>query len=210
MDLDRLMIEWHEQEFEGYLFDTPSGKIAADIRKKAKKRQRKYRLINFAGVALAVIIATLAVVAINLEHSILVRAATLVLMAINFFELLWMLKQRADEYKKPGFLPAKDSLILDRESTLKQIRQIKWQILLIGMASLGGLVYLALDIIWNITTGETILNFLIGFSTPILLWHFASLLEARSDLPGQLKNIERELKKLIEIGTRTSSSQDMP
>ncbi len=196
MDLDRLMIEWHEQTFEGYLFETPSSVITAEIRKKAEKRHRKYRLREFAGIALAVVIAAGTIVAISLEHSLMVRAATLILMAANFRALLWVLRWRAEEYKKPYCLPARLSLSQERERIARNIRQTRWQVLYSGIAGCGGLAYLVLSFIFDLTSGDDVLDFLIAFSVPLLLIHFTELLDMRKELPRTLERIDRDIRRL--------------
>jgi small-conductance mechanosensitive channel len=200
MDLDRLMIEWHEQNFEGYLFDTPADKIRADIKEKAQKHHHRYRLVNFSGIALAVIVAAAAAMAIYLEQSLFVRMATLFLMAVNFFELLWVLKRRAEEYKKPFYLPVKRTLIEERERIKKRIRATRWQLIYTGIASLGGLIYIVLDV----SASEVILDFLVGFSVPFLIIHFTAILEAMMDLPRHLEKIERDIGALSEAPTSPS------
>ena len=196
MDLDRLMIEWHEQKFEGYLFETPPDKIKEDVKKRAQKRHLKHRLVNFSGIALAIFVAAAAAIAIYLEHSLLVRVATFFLMAVNFFELLWMLKQRAEEYKKPFYLPVKSTLIEERERIKKRIRSTRWQLLYTGIAGLGGMIYLVLNFVFGVAASEAILDFLIAFSVPFLIIHFTAMLEAMTDLPLLLEKIERDISAL--------------
>jgi hypothetical protein len=128
-----------------------------------------------------------------LEHSLLVRAATLVLMTINFCELLWMLKWRAEENKRPYYLPIKKFLIRDRDLMEKKLRQIRWQLLWSGIAGLGGLAFIALSIFIKFTTGDTILDFLIGFSLPLLIIHFTALREMKAELPILLERINRKI-----------------
>jgi hypothetical protein len=195
MDIERLMIEWQNQKFEGYLFDTPLDVITADVRKRAQKRARKYQLGNFAGIGLAVVIVAAAIIAMYLEHALLVRVATLILMTINFCELLWMLKWRATEYAKPYHLPAKRYLIRERDLMEKKLRQIRWQLPWSGIVGLGGLVFIALAFFIDLTTGEAILDFLIGFSLPLLIIHFTALWEMKSELPILLDRINRKLSQ---------------
>jgi fatty acid desaturase len=190
------MIEWHERRFEGYLFETPPGVVTADVRKKDQRRNRKYRLLSFAGIALAVVVAAGAIVAIFLEHLLLVRIATLILMIVIFHELLWILKWRAEEYKKPYWLPAKSSLVEECARTRKKIRQTRWQVLWCAIAGIGGLVYLLLGFVFGVGTGEDVLEFLMAFAVPFLLIHFTELLDMRKDLPRTLEKIERDIKQL--------------
>jgi hypothetical protein len=195
MDFERLKIEWQNRKIEGSLFDKPIDVIIADVRKRAQKRARKYRLIQFAGIGLAVVIAAAAIIAIYWEHSLLVRVSTLILMTINFCELLWMLKWRATEHSKPYDLPIKKSLILDRDLIEKKLRQIRWQYLWSGIAGLGSLAFVALAFIINLTTGEAILDFLICFSAPLLIIHFTALRDMKTELPIMLKRINRGISK---------------
>jgi hypothetical protein len=199
MDIERLIKEWQNQKLEGSLFDKPIDVITEDVRKRAQKRARKYRLILFAGIGLAVVIAAAAIVTIYWEHSLLFQVATLILMTINFCELLWMLKWRATEHAKPYHLPAKQFLIRERDLMEKKLRQIRWQYPWSGIAGLGGLVFIVLAFLVNLTTGEEILDFLIAFSLPLLIIHFTALRDMKAELTIFLERINREIRQFEEI-----------
>jgi hypothetical protein len=200
MDLERLKTEWRNRKLEGYLFDTPLDVITKDIRKKARKRFCKYLLGNFTGIAVAVIIAAIGIMAIYKAHSISARAASLILMMINFFELFWLLKWRIKEYNKNYQLPAKRFLIVERDSIEKKLRQIRWQLPWSGITSLLGLSFFAQSIFIHSATGERYLGFFIGFTVPLLMYHFAEMWKMKSELPIVLAMIKREIKQFEDPG----------
>ena len=199
MDFERLKTEWRNQKLEGSLFDKPLDVITKDVRKKARKRFCKYLLGNFTGIAVAVIIAAVGVMAIYKEHSLSARAASLILMTINFFETYWLLKWRIKEYNKDYQLPVKWFLIVERDSIEKKLRQVRWQLPWSGITSLLGLAFFAQSFFIHFTTGERYLDFLIGFTVPLLMYHFTEMRKMKSELPIVLAMIEREIKQFEEF-----------
>jgi hypothetical protein len=206
MDIERLMIEWQNQKFEGYLFETPIDVIIADVKRMAQKRDRKYWLINFACIGLAVVIAAAAIIAIYLEHALPARVATLILMTINFCELLWILKWRVKEHTKPYDLPIKQFQLMERDRMDKKLRQIRWHLPLSGIAGFGGLAFVFFGIIIDLAAGETILNFLIIFSVPLLIAHFTDLCSMKTNLTISLERTNRGIRRFDE--GITSSDMD--
>ena len=201
MDLDRLMIEWNDQRCEGYLFETPPATIMADIQKKCGKNRRRYRLKNYAGILLLAAVIAGTVVAIRAEHSLAAAAITVFVMAAVFCELLFLLKWRAEDQKKPYHLGRRDFLVEERKRVLRRIRLTRWQIvwysvavpvaaadLLLGFLGLGGLLGF-------LHPGEDVLDFLTGFVTPLLFIHLLTLIVRRKDLPRDLERIDRDLAK---------------
>jgi hypothetical protein len=200
MDFERLKAEWQNQKLEGYLFDTPLDVITKDVRKRAQKRACQYLLGNFIELGAAVIIATVTVIAIYKEHSLLARAASLILMMINLFEMFWLLEWRIKEYNKNFQLPAKRFLIAERDSIEKKLRQIRWQLPWSGITSLMLLAFVALSIFIPFTTGERCLDLLIVITIPLLMYYFTELWKMKSDLPIVLAKIKREIKQFEDTG----------
>jgi len=193
MDIDRLMIEWNEQKFEGHLFETPPSEFTAKIEQLSKRRDRRYKLQNYAGIALAVIVAVATVVAIYFEHSLLRRAGTLLTMSAVFYELLWLLKWTAEERGKPRYRPMKTCLMEERETIRKKIMQFRRQLIFYGIAAPVGLVLLFLPL--GTTTTEGPLDFILGFVVALLLIRLFYLISERDELPRQLRLVEREIEK---------------
>jgi hypothetical protein len=208
MDFERLKTEWQNQKFEGYLFDTPLDVITKDVRKKARKRACKYLLANFIEIAAAVLIAAICVMAVYREHSLPVRAASLILMMINFFEVFWLLKWRITEYNRNFHLPARRFLITERDTMEKKLRQIRWQLPWSGITGLMVLAFLALSISMHWTTGERYLNFLIGFTVGFLIYYFTELRKMKSDLPVVLAMIKRDIQQFEEAGISSDEAAE--
>jgi hypothetical protein len=205
MDIERLKTEWQNQKLKGYLFDTPLDVINKDVRKKAQMPNCKYQLAIFTGIAVAVIIAAVGAMAIYKEHSLSARAASLILIAINFFELFWLLQWRLKEYNKNYELPAKRFLIVERDTIEKKLRQIRWQLPWSGITSLLGLAFGAQSLFFDFPTGERYLDRLIGFTVPLLMYHFSELWKIKSELPIVLATIEREFKQFEDPGIGRTS-----
>jgi hypothetical protein len=204
MDLEKLKKEWQNRKLEGYLFEKPIDVIIADVKKMVQKRNRKYWLINFAYIGLGVVIAAAAIIAIYLEHALLVRVATLILMTTNFCELLWILKWRVKEHTKPYHLPSKQFDLMERDLMDKKLREIRRHLPLSGIAGFGALIFVVLCIIIDLATGEAILDFLIFFSVPLLIAQFTALCSMKADLSIWLQSINREIKQFDEYITSTS------
>jgi hypothetical protein len=200
MDFEQLKTQWQNQKLEGYLIDTPLDVITQDVRKRARRRANTYLLGNFTGIAGSVFIAAIAVAVIYKEHSLLARAASLILMMINFFEVYWLLKWRIKEYNKNFCVPAKRFLIAERDTIEKKLRQIRWQLPWSGITSLMGLAFGALTIFIHFSTGERYLDFLIGITVPLLMYHFTELWKMKSELPSELAMIKREIKQFENAG----------
>ena len=103
-----------------------------------------------------------------------------------------MLKWRAQEYKKPRYIPGRSFLVEERARVLIQIRQTKWQIAWYAMTSIAGFIYL----FWPTTRmQEDTLDFISGFLLGLLLVHFVALIDRILELRPALNRIEHDLKK---------------
>jgi len=193
MDIDRMMIEWREKKFEGYLFETPPSEFRAKIEELSKKRDRRYKLQNYAGIALAVIAVLATVVAIYFEHLLVTRVMTVIVMIAVFNELLFLLKWTAEERGKPVYRPIRACLMDERKTIRKKIRQFRWQLILYGVAVPGSLVLLFGPL--SIKTTEEPLDTILGFAAGLLGVRLFYLICERDELPRQLKRAEREIEK---------------
>jgi hypothetical protein len=138
--------------------------------------------------------------AIYKEHSLSARITSLILMIINSFELFWLLQWRIKEYNKNYRLPVKRFLIVERDTVKKKLRQIRWQLPWSGITSLLGLAFAAQSLLVDFITGERYLDFLIGFTVPLLMYHFTEMRKMRSELPIVRATIEREIKQFENPG----------
>ncbi len=193
MDLERLMIEWNEQQFEGYLFETPSHQIAADVRKRSEARRRLYRLRNYAGVILLVVMAAATAIGFFEVHGVSTRIALLIVMPAVSCELLFLLKWRAREYRKPLHVSGKTFLLDEHGGVLRQIRQTKWQLAWYALTIVAGFIYL----FWPTTQepDDWALSFLSGALLGLIIVHVLALVDRILELRPALIRIQHDLKK---------------
>jgi hypothetical protein len=104
------------------------------------------------------------------------------------------------EYNKNYHLPAKRFLIAERDTIDKKLRQVRWQLPWSGITSCLELAFIALAIFIHFGTGDRYLNFLIGLTVPLLMYHFTEMWKMKSDLPIVLAMIEREIKQFEDAG----------
>jgi hypothetical protein len=200
MDFEQLKTKWQNQKFEGYLFDTPLDVITKDVRRKAQKRVRRYLLGNFGEIAGAALIAAIGVMAIYREHSLVARAASLILTTINLLELFRLLQWRIKEHNRNFYLPAKRFLITERDTMERKLRQIRRRLPWCGLTGLLGLAFAALYVSVHFTTGERSLDLLIIITLPLLIYYFTEMWKMKSDLPIALAKIKQEIKQFEEAG----------
>jgi len=203
LDLDeQLITEWHNQPFEGYLFETPADQILEDTRKRAEARDRQYRLGNHAHLALLFVVAAATAIGLYEVRAVGGRIALLVVMPAVFCELLLRLKWRAEEHNQRFVIGMKTVVLEERARILTRIRQTRWQVAWYAVTGIAGAVYLLLPATPSL--GDT-LDFISGLLSAVLLAHFVVLIKRLIGLRPEIIGVEHDLKKFETFGRSMGS-----
>ena len=202
--LDRVIeiLERLIRTLEGeYLSQTSRDQITADTQKGYEARCRRYRLGNYAHLALLFVVAAGAVIGFYEAHPIFHRILLLVVMPAVFFELLLRLKWRAEEHNVRLEAPQKSFDLAECARILRRIRQTKVQLSWYAVTVIGGAVSLFLQTT-PVPGGRSI-----RFLSTMLWIHIYLLIRRLTGLRPELIKVERELQKIDKLNENAERAE---
>lgn len=193
MDLDRLKAVRRKERASEYLFEKPPNQVAADIRKKAEKMERKYFRQTIALILLSIIgIASFSLLCRN-DQSILANIGAILICIGAFLEAMTCLTLYFPFQEKRYELCRREFLARERALILARIRVWRgntgWYVL---PMALGGLLW-AVARAYSIGQSVAVIS-LLALTLMANTWIGRRRIDR--DLRPVLDDIDRELEEL--------------